>query len=238
MLGSIAAYVRRHHIALLALFFALGGTAFAAGNALLPKNSVGTAQLKNGAVIKSKISKKTLTQLKGNRGAQGAPGAPGPAGPQGPQGPQGAAGQDLTFTTTLHSGQTLTGVYSAATPATGTYMGTTLTFQPRLPAAIAFANIHYIPAAGPFTTNCPGAGQAAAGHLCIYEKWINAATFVQAVNPESSNPNGSSVQGVGLVWNATGASANTRGVWAVQPAAGTAAPTSAPRGSAPAALGG
>src|SRR6476659_6141845 len=78
MLRGIAAYVRRHHIALLALFFALGGTAFAAGNALLPKNSVGTAQLKNGAVVKTKIAKKTLAQLKGNKGAQG---APGPAGP-------------------------------------------------------------------------------------------------------------------------------------------------------------
>jgi hypothetical protein len=87
MLHGVAAYVRRHHIALLALFFALGGTAFAAGNALLPKNSVGTAQLKNGAVIKSKISGKTLKQLKGARGVQG---VPGPAGPQGPQGPAGA----------------------------------------------------------------------------------------------------------------------------------------------------
>src|SRR6478735_7935394 len=78
MLRGIAAYVRRHHIALLALFFALGGTAFAAGNALLPKNSVGTAQLKNGAVVKTKIAKKTLAQLKGNKGAQG---IQGPAGP-------------------------------------------------------------------------------------------------------------------------------------------------------------
>src|SRR3954454_2620337 len=87
MLRRITAYVGRHHIALLALFFALGGTAFAAGNALLPKNSVGTAQLKKGAVTKQKIAGKTLKQLKGNKGAQGAPGA---AGPQGPQGPPGA----------------------------------------------------------------------------------------------------------------------------------------------------
>src|SRR4051812_36531358 len=92
MLRKITAYVGRHHIALLALFFALGGTAFAAGNALLPKNSVGTAQIKAGAVTKQKIAKKTLTQLKGNKGAQGAPGAAGPQGPVGSQGPQGAQG--------------------------------------------------------------------------------------------------------------------------------------------------
>jgi len=90
MLRKITAYVGRHHIALLALFFALGGTAFAAGNALLPKNSVGTAQLKKGAVTKQKIASKTLAQLKGNKGAQGAPGAAGPQGPQGVQGPPGA----------------------------------------------------------------------------------------------------------------------------------------------------
>ena len=99
MLRGIAAYVRRHHIALLALFFALGGTAFAAGNALLPTNSVGpaqikagavgTAEIKAGAVTKGKIAKRTLAQLRGNKGAKGAPGA---AGPQGPAGPQGAKG--------------------------------------------------------------------------------------------------------------------------------------------------
>ena len=134
MLGSITAYVRRHHIALLALFFALGGSAFAAGNALIPRNSVGTAQLKNGAVIKSKISSKTLRQLKGNRGAQGAPGAAGPQGPQGPQGPAGApnpnadtlngfAANQLARATTVAAG-------SATNPCTGPINGlfTTATF--------------------------------------------------------------------------------------------------------------
>jgi hypothetical protein len=72
MLRRITAYVGRHHIALLALFFALGGTAF--------------------AVTKQKIAGKTLKQLKGNKGAQGAPGAAGPQGPAGPQGTQGIQG--------------------------------------------------------------------------------------------------------------------------------------------------
>jgi hypothetical protein len=36
MLIGIASYIKRNHVALFALFFALGGTAFAAGNALLP----------------------------------------------------------------------------------------------------------------------------------------------------------------------------------------------------------
>ena len=47
----IAYYLKRHHIALLAVFLGLGGgTAFAAGNALLPRNSVGTKQVINGSL--------------------------------------------------------------------------------------------------------------------------------------------------------------------------------------------
>lgn len=116
MLRGISAYVRRHHIALLALFFALGGTAFAAGNALLPKNSVGTAQLKNGAVVKTKIAKKTLAQLKGNKGAQGAPGAAGPQGPAGPQGIQGPVGPSASYQN--HVAANLAISTSSATPTT------------------------------------------------------------------------------------------------------------------------
>jgi hypothetical protein len=92
MLRGITAYVRRHHIALLALFFALGGTAFAAGNALLPKNSVGSKQVINGSLQKADLSGKAVKALKGNRGLRGTQGTPGPAGPQGPQGPQGPVG--------------------------------------------------------------------------------------------------------------------------------------------------
>jgi hypothetical protein len=65
-------------VALIALFVSLGGTSYAALS--LPRNSVGTAQLKNRAVTKKKISKKTIASLRGERG------------PQGPQGPQGATG--------------------------------------------------------------------------------------------------------------------------------------------------
>ena len=91
---AIATYMRRHHLAVIALFVALGGTSVAAGNVLLPKNSVGAKQLKKsavtnvkiakGAVTKQKIAKKTLVALKGNRGATGLQGPPGPStGPAG-----------------------------------------------------------------------------------------------------------------------------------------------------------
>jgi hypothetical protein len=107
-------FVRRHLtyanvVASLALFLALGGAAFAATQ--LPRNSVGTGQLKPEAVTAGKIAKKTRSQLKGERGAtgpqgpqgktgakgaRGATGAKGATGPKGETGPRGPAGADGT----------------------------------------------------------------------------------------------------------------------------------------------
>jgi hypothetical protein len=68
-------------ISLIALFVALGGTTYAATS--LPRNSVGTAQLRNGGVTRKKLNKKTILALKGARGPQGL---------QGPKGDTGASG--------------------------------------------------------------------------------------------------------------------------------------------------
>jgi hypothetical protein len=75
-------------ISTLCLFMVLGGGAYAASQ--LPKNSVGTKQLKNNAVTGQKIKNKSIgtadltptavTTLKGTKGDAG------PAGAQGPQG--------------------------------------------------------------------------------------------------------------------------------------------------------
>jgi hypothetical protein len=88
-------------IACVALAVALGGTSYAA--AVLPRNSVGTAQLKTGAVTSLKVANGSLLRLdfkagqlpagpKGAAGARGAVGPAGPAGPAGPVGPTGPAG--------------------------------------------------------------------------------------------------------------------------------------------------
>jgi hypothetical protein len=88
-------FLRRHLtyanvVASLALFLALGGAAYAATQ--LPKNSVGTGQLKNGAVTSSKIAKKARNQLRGQTGAQGPQGPQGKVGKTGPKGTTGAKG--------------------------------------------------------------------------------------------------------------------------------------------------
>jgi hypothetical protein len=67
-----------------ALFVALGGTSYAALS--LPAGSVGSKQLKSGAVTKAKLARGVLTSA-GTAGPQGLPGPQGATGPQGPPGP-------------------------------------------------------------------------------------------------------------------------------------------------------
>lgn len=83
-------------VASLALFVALGGGAYAATQ--LKKNSVGTRQLKNGAVTEAKLAAAARAALRGApgprgeagpKGEAGAPGAPGVEGPPGHEGPSG-----------------------------------------------------------------------------------------------------------------------------------------------------
>ena len=79
-------------IALLALFFALGGTAIAAKQYLLTSTS--------------QIKPSVLKQLHGKAGQTGPAGAAGPAGPQGPGGPQGPAGPSSLSALTTVTGPT------------------------------------------------------------------------------------------------------------------------------------
>jgi hypothetical protein len=120
MVAGLVSYLRRHHIGLLALCIALTGTAYAA---TLPKNSVGTKQLKKNAVTEPKIKKGAVTGAKIKNGAVNSDKVKNgsllsadfksgqlPAGPQGPQGPAGATnvtvrvGPDVSGTSTASCG--------------------------------------------------------------------------------------------------------------------------------------
>ena len=81
----------------LAVMIALGGTSYAAVK--LPRNSVGTPQLRSNAVTSAKVRNGTLLrddfkrgQLRDSAGDTGAKGDAGPAGPAGPAGSAGPAG--------------------------------------------------------------------------------------------------------------------------------------------------
>lgn len=65
-------------MATIAVFLVLGGVSYAAFK--LPKNSVGSRQLKVGAVTQKKLSKSAQKALEGANGPRGETGAPGPGG--------------------------------------------------------------------------------------------------------------------------------------------------------------
>jgi hypothetical protein len=80
-------------MATIAVFLVLGGgTALAAKEALLPKNSIGAKQIKPGAVTPAKLSPTSRAALIGPAGPKGDPGPRGERGVKGPEGPPGGMG--------------------------------------------------------------------------------------------------------------------------------------------------
>ena len=98
---AIVGHVRGNAIAYLALFLALGGTSYAIGT-----NTIGSAQIRKGAVHNSDLGSNSVTSSKVKNGSllaadfksselsslKGATGATGPQGPKGDKGDTGATG--------------------------------------------------------------------------------------------------------------------------------------------------
>ncbi len=113
----VARYLRNNILGLIAIFIALGAGAYAAG---LPKNSVGSKQIRAAAVTTSDLADNAVSSPKiadgslsrrdfavgelpgqstapqGSTGPEGPAGAPGPAGPEGPAGAPGTSGSPDT----------------------------------------------------------------------------------------------------------------------------------------------
>jgi hypothetical protein len=222
-------FLRRNTIALIALFIALSGTTYAAST-LLPRNSVGTAQLKNGAVTKKKINKKTITALKGNRGprgftgAQGVPGPKGATGAQGVQGVQGVQGPPGPFPATLPAGKTVVGTYDME--------GTAAAADGLVTSAISY--IYRAPGqtavfvkSGTTNPNCPGNSTtptANPGFTCVYEFSVSNASASRGINFTRDS-------GPGLyIFAAAAGQFGSAGTWAATAPAG-AGPVHAPEAS-------
>lgn len=99
-------------ISLIALFVALGGASYAAVK--IPKNSVGTSQLKKNAVNSSKVRDRSLLAEDFKAGQL-------PRGEQGPRGETGARGETGS---TGPAGPTFSFAYSVTEPGTGTTVAT------------------------------------------------------------------------------------------------------------------
>ncbi|MDQ2629666.1 MAG: hypothetical protein M3Y75_01640 [Actinomycetota bacterium] len=159
-------------VSTLCLFLVLGGGAAVAVSTVLPKNSVGTKQLKKGAVTPVKLSEASKATLTGPEGPRGPEGPPGQEGRRGPEGPQGDPGEVL-FPPALPSGQTQKGAYGIASTRANKEGGA---FYPGVqvsyPVPLSFTpTINVIEKDGPPTANCPGDVSnptATAGNLCLY----------------------------------------------------------------------
>jgi hypothetical protein len=126
-------------VAYLALFVALGGGAYAATQ--LPANSVGTAQLKSGAVTPSKL----------NRTVRSAASSSGDTLP---------SGRTLRGVIDVKAYIEGNGSYHSAS--------TSISFGEKLSKS---PTVHVIAEGGPSTADCPGtvkSPKAAGGRLCIY----------------------------------------------------------------------
>src|SRR5262245_14348879 len=164
-------------IAVTALVVAvLGATPLgqAASRIVLPKNSVGAAQLKKSSVAGRKIAKNAVTSLKVKdgsllaadfkagqlpQGPKGDPGAPGPKGEPGP------------YPNVLPSGKTVRGAYVLTDHAfnAGNAESGSISFGFQLASP---PTAHYIHVGSPAPAACPGnaaAPEAMPGHLCVYE---------------------------------------------------------------------
>jgi hypothetical protein len=191
--------VRRHLTyanvtATLALIFAMGGSAIAARHFLITS----TKQIKP-SVLRSIEAHAT--------GAPGAPGAPGAAGREGPAG--------LSALSNLPAGQSESGVYDigSALPSSGVAIEGDITFPVPLAAAIPHGNVT-VNKPGASTANCPGAGRAAAGFLCIYSVEEEGVKTFAVSNTETPGP-GSGRLGAGILLQGSSTTPYSHGTWTV-----------------------
>lgn len=139
----------------------------------------------------------------GAAGAPGATGATGAAGAPGAAGATGAAGPSPL--TTLQAGQTEKGMvgWGGDTVVGGNYLAVA---QFLIPLAAPLDAGHVVYVTGASAANCPGAGQAASGFLCVYQTALSGLTEPDSsrIYNQTGSP-GASPNGFVLGATATGA---------------------------------
>jgi hypothetical protein len=117
----------------------------------------------------------------------------------------------LTADSVLGSGQTEAGDYIAA--AANGQAGTVLVqFWPHLPESLPEGHIIVIPEGGG-TVLCPGAGQAAAGYMCVYQSFNEGMTFESFISTMPGSIYAGPLSGV-MTWRSNQSNGLLRGTWA------------------------
>jgi hypothetical protein len=170
-------------VACIALAVALGGTGYAISS--LPAGSVGTKQIRNGAVTGAKVKARTLDASKFKKGTllQGA------RGEQGPRGEQGAQGNPATPSP-------LATTEPVTLAATGAYPGTTRTVATFGPVTI---RLRCFDRGGGITGIAPEAISTVAGPIVTWPDTTSTGTVLSA---------GVAQDPPGYVYGPTGAEAN------------------------------
>jgi hypothetical protein len=204
-------------IATLALVFAMGGGAYAAGRYVITS----TRQI-SPKVLKSLKGADGKNGAMGPAGATGAAGPGGPAGPQGPGGPQGPAGATgpagtngtngkngtngtTGFTEKLPSDKTETGAWALSPSAEGLAL-TAISFNIPLAHELSEAQVHFV-AETPIT-ECPGTAArptALPGNLCVYQGEGFLSLFhlkFESINTYSNGGPGAGTAGAFLYFEA------------------------------------
>lgn len=187
----------------IAVFVALGGTSYAAVK--LGKGDVKKAHVAKSAITSPKVKDGSLRAKDFKAGEL-------PAGQQGPAGPQGEPGDDFTLRTTLGPGETLTGVFAMPEASSRAWMH--VNYRIPLPVSIPEFNAHSLDTTDPRTPECPGQGQAAPGHLCVYEV-ANLGVDLQTPTNPVAGSYGSASTGFSLWGSASDPQGYSYGSWAV-----------------------
>jgi hypothetical protein len=174
--------------ATIALFIALGGSAYAAVH--LPKNSVGARQIKPNAITSAKVKDQSLGGKDINLSTLGT--VPSAANATHAASSDTAASANTSTTASglapLPSGKSESGAFApSGGAAVGSFAEEGITFPQPLASRIPDANVEIIKEQMPLTSNCPGFGRAAPNHLCLYEA-LTRSVSSQGVNSLDTEP--------------------------------------------------
>jgi hypothetical protein len=196
-------------MATLAVFIAMGGIGYAAVN--VPANSVGTRQLKNGAVANAKLQNGAVTAAKIKAGSL--TGAQIKLSQLGTV-PSASTANSARSPVSLARGKTLTGDYRTSFPRGDVIVTDTQSFAFPLASAPA---VHFVGIGSSRPAQCPGTAtnpQATPGNLCLYAAAGDVSpTAVSISNPEANLAPSASARG--FTASETDTPSFSTGSWAV-----------------------